>query len=81
MCFAYGTGTLTFAAGVTSQTIVVPIVDDSLVEGDELFQVQLSNPVGATIADAWGDATIIDNEAPSFSVNDVTVEIGSATCR
>ena len=43
-------GTLTFAAGVTTQTIDVAIVDDMLVEGPESFTVSLSNPSsGATL--------------------------------
>ena len=37
-------GTITFASGVTSQNISIPIIDDSDPEGDELFSVSLSNP-------------------------------------
>ena len=36
-------GTLSFAAGETSKTIEVPIVDDVFVEGSENFTVNLSN--------------------------------------
>ena len=37
-------GTLTFAAGQTNQTIVVPILNDGRVEGSEALRITLSNP-------------------------------------
>jgi hypothetical protein len=44
-------GTLTFAPGTTTQNIVVAVKGDVIYEpGNELFKVQLSNPVNATIA-------------------------------
>ncbi len=39
-------GTLTFNAGVTSQTFTVSILDDSIQEGTEVFVVNLSNATG-----------------------------------
>ena len=61
-------GTLTFAPGETSKTIIVPTVNDLVTEDDETFVVNLSNPTGgATLADGQGVATIIDVEAPLFS--------------
>jgi hypothetical protein len=42
--------TLTFAAGQASQTVTVPILDDTVFEGDETLHVTLSNPgVGAAL--------------------------------
>ncbi len=68
------TGTLRFAPGQLSQTISIPILDDTLHESDEAFLLQLSSPTGATIRDGVGQATIRDNDAvPKLTINDVTV--------
>jgi hypothetical protein len=42
-------GTLTFAPGVTSQTISVPILDDIAFEAHETLAVSLSNPAGLSM--------------------------------
>jgi len=57
------TGTLTFAPGVVTQTITVPIVNDSVAEPTETFNVLLSGAVNATVAGATGVGTIVDNDA------------------
>jgi hypothetical protein len=71
-------GGLLFNPGVTSQPLVVAVCGDVVDEPDETFDVVLSNPVGATIADGTGRGTITDDDAaaqlPSISINDVTVE-------
>ena len=51
-------GTLTFAAGETSKTVNVPILDDSHDEGAETFTLRLSNPAGARIGDGEATGTI-----------------------
>ncbi len=67
-------GTLNFAAGVTTQTITLSITDDAVYELTENFNVNLSNAVNATISDAQGDGTILDDDSkPAFSINDMTV--------
>ena len=43
-------GTLTFAAGETSKSVSVPILDDAIDEGTEYFLLRFSNPRGATLA-------------------------------
>jgi uncharacterized delta-60 repeat protein len=64
-------GTLTFDEGTTSQTITIPILDDSLVESDESFLVQLSRPGGGTIISGPTNATvmIIDEEVGPGSLD------------
>ena len=64
---ATGPLTLTFNPGVTTQTFVVPVLGDTLAEGDETFVVNLTTGVNATIADTQGTATIIDNDAAPAS--------------
>jgi uncharacterized repeat protein (TIGR01451 family) len=56
-------GTLTFAPGVTTRNIVVPITTDSLPEPTETFLVTLFNPSNATIGTAQGTGTINDDDA------------------
>ena len=62
------TGTLTFSALETTQTIRVPIIDDDLDEAVEAFTVALSNASNATIGDGAADGVIADNDLPVVSV-------------
>jgi hypothetical protein len=64
-------GTLTIPAGQTMGTIPVLVNGDRLVEANESFFVNLSNPVNAGIADGQGMGTIMDDE-PRISISDVT---------
>ena len=58
-------GSLTFAAGVTEQTVSVPVLDDSHDEGAETFTLTLSNPQGgnAWLKDATATGTIVNTDA------------------
>ena len=55
-------GTLTFLPGITTQTLVVNVVGDTVVESTETFTVVLSNPIGAVISDATGLGVINDDD-------------------
>jgi hypothetical protein len=60
--------TITFAAGETTKTFSVPIIDDSFVEPNETVQLVLSNPSGATLgAQAVMTLTITSDDAPGAS--------------
>src|SRR5205085_1563089 len=77
--FVAGSGTLTFAAGATTQSITVLVNGDTLDETNETFSVDLSAPGNATIGDGPGTGTITDNDAaPAISIADVTVSEGNA---
>ncbi|HEY9664591.1 MAG TPA: Calx-beta domain-containing protein, partial [Allocoleopsis sp.] len=60
-------GTLTFAAGQTSQIINVPISGDEVLEPDETFSLTLTNPANATIATAQATGTIVNNDIAGSS--------------
>src|SRR6266496_1985430 len=65
-------GTLHFAAGDTSKTIAIPIIDDIRMEGDESFTITLSNATGATLgAPATATLTINDNDSGSVTTNPI----------
>ncbi|HEU4977922.1 MAG TPA: Calx-beta domain-containing protein [Solirubrobacteraceae bacterium] len=73
-------GTLTFNPGETSKTIDVPVVGDTLVEGDETFSVTLSSPANASIATGTGTATIVDDDAPVVT-NPANLSVGDASVK
>jgi hypothetical protein len=53
-------GTLTFAPGVTQQSVTVSTLSDVLLEANETFQLVLSSPSNATLGTAQGTGTIVD---------------------
>ena len=71
-------GTLTFAPGETEKTISIGVLGDTLVESNETFTVNLSNPTGALIADRTGVGTIVndDTELPRITISDVSKREG-----
>ena len=71
-------GTLTFAAGTTTQTIDVTVTGDTADEADEAVVVTLSAPVNATLATATGTGTITDDDdAPTVSIDSPSVAEGA----
>ncbi|HAA48796.1 MAG TPA: hypothetical protein DCE43_03705, partial [Planctomycetaceae bacterium] len=66
--FEAASGTLTFAPGETSRSIIVAITGDTDNEPHETLVVDLSNPGNATLGDAQATGTIYDNDA-GFMVN------------
>jgi hypothetical protein len=82
--YAAGSGTLTFAAGETTKTVSIAVNGEATVEPNETFAVTLSGATGATIADASGQGTIVNDDVapppplPTLSIDDVSVNEGSA---
>lgn len=78
--YTASSGSLTFTAGQTSQTLTVPVVGDTADEPDETFVVNLSSYSGATMADSQGMATIADDDEPpaTLVIGDRTVLEGAA---
>jgi K319L-like, PKD domain len=75
--YTSNSGTVTFAPGVTSQTVTVQTIDDVVFEGGtgtfETFDVNLSNPTNSTIADGLGVGSIEDNDPPLLATGIVIV--------
>lgn len=57
-------GTVAFAPGETTQTIVIHAVGDTRDEANEIFFVHLSSPTNATVASHHGTVTIVDDDRP-----------------
>ncbi|KOQ77722.1 putative Ig domain-containing protein [Stenotrophomonas maltophilia] len=62
--YTAASGMLSFPPGTTTQTITVLVNGDTTVEPDETFQVNLSNPVNASVADGSAVVTIVSDDAP-----------------
>lgn len=74
--FVATTGTLTFAPGSTTETFSVEIVGDTENESDEIFRVELSDPIGAvldlsgTVIKAYQALHTIRNDDDLTNVNE-----------
>ena len=76
--FTAQAGTLNWANGdAANKTITVPIVNDTLIEGNETFTITISSPTGATLgAQSTITVTIIDDD---FATAPTAPTIGTAT--
>jgi len=73
--------TVDFPAGDAQLThnVVVSVNGDAVVEPDETFSANLSDPQNATLADGSGLGTIVNDDAvPTVNVNDVALIEGDA---
>ncbi len=72
-------GTVTWPAGTTEQTLLVPILGDVVVEPDESFLVVLSRPVDAVLNLVTALGTIVNDEILD-SVRILTVTVETDVC-
>lgn len=74
------TTTLTFAMGQQTQTVTIPILDDTLAEGDETFLVNLISPTGDVelTAPITATVTIVENE-PGVRFSQRTYSVAEGT--
>ncbi len=78
-------GRLTFNAGVSTQQITVPIIDENGREGTQYFFVNLSNPQGGTgnatarISNGRATVTIFDNDATTFQFSSPTYTVNNSS--
>ena len=75
--FTAKNGTLTFAAGDTTESFTVATLEDSVDEVDETFTVTLSNVSGSTLpADPTATGTIIDDDQAALTIADAGADEG-----
>jgi len=60
--FTAANGTLNFAAGETTKTVSVQTTEDTFFENNETFNLLLSSPTGATVADGSGLGVILNDD-------------------
>ena len=73
-------GSLTFAAGQTSQAVTIAVNGDRLGEQDETFSLNLTGATNAGIGSSHGYGTIVDDE-PRINVNSVRLTEGNSGSR
>ena len=61
---------LRFEPGETTQSVAVPIADDSVAEATETFGIRLSGVVNAVVDDGESVVTIVDDDIASVRVDD-----------
>jgi hypothetical protein len=64
-------GGLTFTPGQVTKPVDVTVLGDAAVEVDEDFVVNLTGATNATVGDGQGRGTILDDDAPSLSSNEL----------
>jgi hypothetical protein len=70
--YATAVGTLRFAAGEPVKTIIIPIVNDALVEGNENFTITLSGATGTPLGTPQtATITIADNDLTPATSNPI----------
>ena len=76
--YTAASGTLTFASGETEKTVSIVVNGDTANEINEDFFLNLSNSQNASIGDATGMGTVISDDGPLLSVDDVQVTEGDS---
>jgi hypothetical protein len=71
-------GTVTFNPGETTKSVAVSVLGDNIDEINETYVVNLSNASNASIATAQGTGTVVDDDGPTISINNVSVVEGNA---
>ena len=76
--YTAASSSVTILANTLSNTISIPVNDDTLDENDESFAISLSNPVNVILGNSSAVATIEDDDGtPNLDVADTTVAEGS----
>jgi uncharacterized delta-60 repeat protein len=77
--YVYSPQTVTFADGVTSQTITIPVVKSMLMDGTKTIQLSLSSPAGARLGAQTTTTVFVADGAPPVNpmppAHDVTAQV------
>ena len=75
--YAAGSGSVSFAAGENVKTVTVLVNGDSADEPSETFYVNLTSPLGGTLADSQGVGTIQNDDPPAAPTNLILTAVSS----
>jgi subtilisin-like proprotein convertase family protein len=76
--YTHTAGSLVFAAGTTTGSLVVPVMTDNLGEENETFTVTLSGATAGTITDANAIGMITNDDNATVYVNDASIAEGNS---
>ena len=68
----------TIPAGMQTYTFQVTINPDGNIEPNETFFVNVTNVSGASVSDGQGIGTIVTDDSPLLSINDVSISEGNS---
>ena len=68
----------TIPAGSSTYTFTVLVNGDVVLEPNETFFVNVTNVTGATVTDGQGQGTIVNDDSPNLTINDVALNEGNA---
>lgn len=69
------TDSVTFAPGVQTAVITIPVNNDAIDENSEDFHITLSNPINARIGDGSATATIADDDTAGNLVSPTNITV------
>jgi Ca2+-binding RTX toxin-like protein len=73
--YSASAGSLTFNAGETSKTIIVPILGDTSIESNETFLVTLNSPTNAVIGTGQASVTILNDDQYHLTLSAASTSI------
>ena len=68
---------LSFAVGEVEKPVVVLVNGDTVDESQETFFLDMSNVQNATVSSSRGTGSIVDDDGPTISINDVSGNEGN----
>lgn len=77
--YTLANGSLTISVGQTTGNIVIPVINDTIYEGNETIELTLSSPSGATLGAASHTRTIVDDDSlPELQFSSISSSLSEA---